>query len=212
MNTTLRIFAVLTLLFSGWVFAAGDNHLFRYKNKQGVMVIDDNIPPEYAKRGYDILDQWGKVIETVPPELTAEELSKLSEAEKAKRSAKEEEERMQAWDLRLLRRYSTVADIEAALDRRIKELHIRLSILKANLQSTKKQIERQQAQAANIERNGREVPAALKANIDELQEEIRLAEASIEARNKEIDKTRMDFQKDIDRFRYLIEVKGYKRH
>lgn len=211
MKTTLRIFVVLSLLLSGWALAAGENRLFRYKNAQGVMVIDDNIPPEYAKLGYDILNQWGKVVETVPPELTAEELSKLSKEEKSKLAAKEEAERMQAWDLRLLRRYSTVSDIEAALDRRIKELHIRLSILKANLLSTKKQIERQQSQAANIERNGREVPAALKGNIKELEDEIRLAEASIDARNKEIEKTREDFQKDIDRFRYLVEVKGYKR-
>lgn len=210
MKIALPIVILLSLLLSGLTIAA-DNRLFRYKNERGVVVIDDAIPPEYAKLGYEILNQWGEVIETVPRELTPEELAALSDEEKAKRNEKEQAERMQAWDLRLLRRYSTTGDIEAALDRRIKELHIRLSILKANLLSTKKQIERQQAQAANIERSGREVPASLKENIAELQEEIRLAELSIEARNEEIEKVREEFQKDIDRFRYLIEVKGYKR-
>lgn len=211
MNTTFRFSLILLLLISGWAMAAGETRLFRYKNDIGVVVIDDNIPPKYAKLGYEILNQWGKVVETVPPELSAEEISKLSDEEKAKRTEKEQAERELARDLQLLRRYSTVSDIEAALDRRIKELHIRLSILKANLQATKKQIERQQAQAANIERGGREVPDALKANIKELEEEIRLAEASIAARNEEIENVRADFQKDIDRFRYLIEVKGFKR-
>lgn len=211
MKITLRVLIALGLLLSGWVLAAPESNLFRYKNDKGVIVIDGNIPPEYAKRGYEILDQWGKVLETVPPEMTAEEASKLTEQEKAKRAEKEQAEQMEAWDLRLLRRYSTVSDIEAALDRRIKELQIRLSILKANLLSTKKQIERQQAQAANIERSGREVPEALEANIKELEEEIRLAEASIDARNEEIEKVREEFHKDIDRFRYLIEVKGYTR-
>jgi hypothetical protein len=69
-------------------------------------------------------------------------------------------------------RYSTVADIEAARDRALRDLQIRLSILKGNRRSLKQKVENYQAQAADLERRGMQVDVARLRTIEDLQSEI----------------------------------------
>lgn len=214
-----RKFAILLCIPVVWMAALAvaeknpsERVWYRYKDDKGGIVIDDSIPPQFARQGYDIVNSAGQVLETVPRQLTSEELANLSDEEASARREKEAEEEMRRWDESLLRRYSTIADIEAARDRNIRELEIRLSILRGNVRATKLQIERQREKAADLERAGRTVHESLVKNINALQGEIALAEESIQARIDEIDKVKSDYQKDIDRFRYLLDVKGYRRN
>ena len=41
--------------------------MYRYEDENGRMVISNTIPQEATKRGYDILGNNGRVVETVPP-------------------------------------------------------------------------------------------------------------------------------------------------
>ena len=59
-------------------------------------------------------------------------------------AASAEQQRLREWDESLLLRYSTVADIEAARERALRDLRIRLSILKGNKRSLKQQAENYQ--------------------------------------------------------------------
>jgi hypothetical protein len=189
----------------------GPQKLYRYRDASGMVVIDDAIPPQFAPRGYEILNSAGQVIEVVPRQLTAEELANLSDEEKAKRDAKVREEKQQVYDESLLLRYSDVTDIEAARERGLKELQIRLSIVRGNMMQVKANLEREQQKAADIERGGRQVPNAMRENIDALRKQIELNESDIELRKKEVEDLKGEYQKEIDRFRYLTEVKGYRR-
>src|SRR5690349_20432446 len=103
---------------------------YRYSDDKGVVVIDDAVPPQFSDYGYVILKSSGQVLEVVPRQLTAAELANLSDEEKAKRDAKAREEKQQLYDESLLLRYSDVTDIEAARERGLKELQIRLSIVR----------------------------------------------------------------------------------
>lgn len=189
----------------------GGNKLYRYKDARGQTVINDSVPPEFARNGYEVLNAVGQVLEVVPRQLTADELANLSEEEKALRAAKENEKKQQAYDESLLLRYSDTADIEAARERSIKELQIRMSILRGNMMQIKANLEREQQRAADIERAGREVPKSLRENMTQLRETIDLSEIDIEQRKREIDEVRAQYQKEMDRFRYLTEVKGFRR-
>lgn len=191
--------------------SSGSQKLYRYRNDKGVVVIDDAVPPQFTHNGYEILNSAGQVLEVVPRQLTAEELANLSDEEKAKRDAKAREEKQQLYDESLLLRYSDVTDIEAARERGLKELQIRLSIVRGNMMQVKANLEREQQKAADIERGGRTVPDAMRANIDALRKQIELSESDIELRKKEVEDLKAEFQKEIDRFRYLTEVKGYRR-
>ena len=69
-------------------------------------------------------------------------------------------------------RYSTIEDIEAARERALRDLRIRVSILKSNKRSLKQQVENYQAQAADLERSGKEVDVERLQVIEDLQGEI----------------------------------------
>ncbi len=207
----LPVVTAIVLIMLCGVQVSAEEYLYSYKNDQGTVVIDDHVPPKYAKSGYKILNQMGKVVEIVPRQLSEDELQNLSSEEARERHRKQEEEKLRQWDESLLRRYSDVADIEAVRDRAIKELQIRLSILRGNVMATKSQVEVQQAEAADIERLGKNVPKKITGNIEQLKLEINLAEQAIKSREQEIDDVKASYVKDIDRFRYLIEVKGYRR-
>ena len=189
----------------------GLQKLYRHRDAKGVVVIDDAVPPQFVRNGYEVLNRAGQVLEVVPRQLSAEELANLSGEEKAKRDAKAREEKQQAFDESLLLRYSDVADIEAARERGIKELQIRLSIVRGNMMQVKANLERDQQKAADIERNGRKVPDAMRDTIGALHKQIELSESDIELRKKEVEDLKAQYRQEIDRFHYLTEVKGYRR-
>jgi len=200
---------VTTALLAGTVGA--DSVLYRYRNDSGVPVINHQIPPEYVERGYDILSSDGKLIRTVPRALSAEELLLRNTDESKARYAEQEALRMRKWDESLLLRYSSMQDIDAAQQRDMNALNVRVSILKSNLSSTKSQIEREQLKAANIERRGAEVPVELMKNIGIMKRDIEDIEQYIVTRYEEIDTVKAAFQRDRERFETLHDEVKLRR-
>jgi hypothetical protein len=201
-STTYALFALALLLAPGCL--AGN--LYRYINSDGVTVVDYQVPAEYVSKGYEILNADGMVIRVVPRELTEEEKKVRNAEQEMQAAASAEEQRLREWDESLLLRYSTVADIEAARERALRDLRIRMSILKSNKRSLKQQVENYQAQAADLERSGREVDVARLSAIEDIQTEIESTDRSINDREKEIEEVSAAYQKDIERFEMLLEV------
>ena len=185
--------------------------LYRYTNDQGNMVVDYQVPPQYVPNGYEILNEKGMVIEVVPRELSEQEKADRDIRERQAEEALAEQERLREWDETLLRRYSTIEDIEAARERALSDLRIRVSILKSNKRSLKQQVENYQAQAADQERRGQKVDVKHITAIEDLQGEIAITETAIADRQAEIEQVSLDYQADIDRFGMLLEVVELRR-
>ena len=185
--------------------------MYRYINDKGNTDIDYQVPPEYVHKGYEVLNEEGVVLRVVPRELTEEEKAAWSEQERVEAEARAEQERLRQWDESLLLRYSSVEDIEAARERALRDLRIRLSILKGNKRSLKQQVENYQTQAAAQERAGRAVDMALLTTIEDLQEQIASADRSIVDRQQEIEQVAATYQRDIERFEHLIEMVELRR-
>jgi hypothetical protein len=194
---------LVLLLATSSVNANGQ--LYRYTNEKGVQVIDDKVPPEFTPKGYDIINRDGTLIERVPRQLSEEELRLRNTAESRAQLKEEEALRMRAWDESLLLRYSDIEDIKEAQTRAVRDLQIRISILKSNLVTIKAQIEREQEKAADIERRGSAVPEAMSKNIDIMRLEIEDTEQSIRVRREEIDSVNASYQRDIERFTTLVD-------
>lgn len=192
-------------LFAAGTAAAAGVKLYRYTTDKGVVTIDDHVPPEFAKNGYDVLSPDGRVLQTVPRQLTGVEGER-------QRAAEAEAKRLREWDKNLLLRYSSTDDIVAARDRALHEIDIRLSILHSNLASTKSQIEHEQEKAADIERRGGKVPDAMSSNIEKLKTEVSTTEDAIAQRLKDKEATRASYQKDIERFKTLQDVVNFRRN
>lgn len=195
---------LLATIAMGDIADAAGNKLYRYKDNKGVVGIDDHVPPEFAKNGYDILTPDGRVIETVPRQLTGEENARA-------RAVEAEAKRLQEWDKNLLLRYSSVDDIAAARERALREIDVRLSILRSNLLSVKGQIESEQAKAADLERRGIPVPANVASNMEMLKREIADTEESIAQRTNEKTQVAASFDKDIERFKVLQGMVEFRR-
>ena len=196
---------ITALLLALLVSTDASSQLYRYTNDKGVTVIDDKVPPEFVRNGYDVISNNGALIRRVPRQLSEEELELRNTDESRARLREEEEARMQAWDQSLMLRYSSVDDIEAAEKRAMRDLQIRISILKSNLVTIKSQIEREQKRAADIERQGYDVPTDLSKNITTMRLEIEDTEQSIQLRREEIEQVKASFKRDIDRFKTLAD-------
>ncbi|MEJ2532041.1 MAG: hypothetical protein P8Y92_09605 [Halioglobus sp.] len=191
--------------------AAQARDLYRYSNEEGNVVVGYQIPPRYVAGGYEVLNEEGVVIRVVPPALSEEEQSEADARHRQEAAARAEEERLREWDESLLLRYSTVSDIEAARERALRDLRIRVSILKSNKRSLKQQVENYQAQAADLERSGQPVDVARLQTIEDLQAEIESTDRSIREREREIEEVSAAYQRDIERFGQLLDVVELRR-
>ncbi len=205
----IRNTVVLALLFLSSAASAAE--LYRYTNDKGNTVIGYHVPPEYMSQGYEIINEDGVVLRVVPRELSAEEKAAWSDQQKREAAEQEEAERLRKWDESLMLRYSSVEDIEDARDRALRDLRIRLSILRGNKRSLRAQVESYQAQAANQERMGLDVGVELEQAIEELQRQIEAGDRSIADREQEIDEVAASYQRDIERFEQLQHMVELRR-
>lgn len=141
--------------------AGGQVELYRYVNDKGVTVIDRlGVPPQYIGKGYQVLNDQGRVIREVPPAPTAAEIEQRK-ADAARASS----------DTQLMRMYTSVEDVDRARDRKLAELDGLTSVAKGNLQSLKAQQANLQSRAADQERAGRQVPDDLVAQLGNLRDD-----------------------------------------
>lgn len=178
--------------------------LFRYRNGNGVVVLANTIPAEYASQGYTVIDHRGRVIRVVPRQLTDEEIQARSEAEAVEREAEAERLARRRQDEDLLRLYSTPDDVERALERKLASIEGAIDTVEANIQRLRTQKRNLQARAAEIERSGQPIPQQVISGIRSLDDQIAERQREIASREAEILATREDFAETRERLRYLL--------
>lgn len=193
--------ALLSVL-AGAPVALADELFYKYDNAEGVTVIDDHVPPQFAHRGYTVLNRAGRVVETVPRTLTAEERRANPGAVQAMLRA-EEAERQRRYDEALLARYSSVADIEDLQRRKVNEVQVRINLQKGSIAALKQQLESEHAKAADLELAEAPVPADLQKKIEELRASIAEEEARIARLEQDRSTVQARYQFDIERFRAI---------
>lgn len=157
----MRIRSGLLLLVGVLAVSTAQAELYRYVDDKGVVVLNrQGVPPQHIGKGYEVLNDQGRVVRVVPPAPTPAERQRLLEA-KAQASS----------DAQLLRLYASVEDVERAKLRKLSELDSVIGITRGNLQSLRTQQENLQSQAADHERAGRTVPKQLLTQIDNLSKE-----------------------------------------
>jgi len=187
------IMVTATLSWSAW----GQARYYRYTNKEGVKVMNNKVPPEYVKYGYEIVTLSGEVLEVIAPAPTPEEAEKLA-------AQRQREMELKNWNEYLLKRYSTIADIEAAKERKLKDFDASLSILRGNINNIRGQIEQVQARAADMERSGRKVTESTVDRLLVLQLELKDTEQLLVLREAEKEALAEKYDQDIERFRKIL--------
>ncbi|BAU77260.1 DUF4124 domain-containing protein [Metapseudomonas furukawaii] len=190
-SSALRLGLSLGLLLPA---LAGAAELYRYVDDKGVTVLDrQGVPPEYIGKGYEVLNEQGRVVRVVPPAPSREEMQRQLDA-KARASS----------DAKLLRLYTSVSDVDRALERKLAELDSLIGVARGNQQSLRAQQANLQSQAAESERAGREVPAHLVEQINNLRDQQKGLEADIARYEQDREAVRASYAADRARITELL--------
>lgn len=187
--------SALALAMALLAIPAAQAQMFRYTDEHGQIVIGNTIPQEATKRGYDILSNSGRVIETIPPAPTPEEIA----AREAEKKRQQELERQRQADALLLKRFSSPDQAVKAMHRKIRELEGLISLKRGNISVITSQLDTEQSRAANLERAGKPIPDATLTKIQRLESQIRDIEREISIQQKEIESVKARFLADIER-------------
>jgi hypothetical protein len=203
----LVLFLALALAAATGVQAAGQQRFYRYQDDQGVTVLNNTIPPEYVSRGYEVVDAHGRVVETVPPAKSAEEIA-AEEAARERREAQQREAERRAReqaqkDQRLLITYVSESDLIAMRDSKLAVLESQIHLAEEKIGRLREQLQQQQTAAANHERAGRAVPETLLADIARSRQQIADNRNFMEERRRQRAELETQFAADLVRYREL---------
>lgn len=183
--------ASITVALGAQVFAQTSTY-YKYVNKKGNNVVSSRIPSEYVKRGYSIVTFDGRVIETIPPELSPAEKARLiTETERL--------EKLKERDTLLLRRYSHPDDVEAAKQRKLAQNESGISLIDLNIEKINSQIDLYQSLAAEDERAGKVISTATMTSINKLKSDRELERSQRQQKIDESNKIIEEHDKDIER-------------
>jgi hypothetical protein len=172
--------------------------LYRYVDSRGVTVLDrQGVPAEYAGKGYEVLNQRGRVIQAVPPAPTADE---AREAQAAAQAAKVQSDA----DAQLLHLYSSVTDVDRARTRKLAELDALISVAQGNIQGLTTQQGALQSQAADQERAGRQVPQSLIDQMNDVRDQQQNLKVDILRYQTARQQADAEFAQDRARLQHLL--------
>lgn len=157
--------------------------VYRYQDDNGTVVMSrQGVPPEHVAKGYEVLNERGRVIRVVPRALTQEEYEQqILEREQAQT------------DKHLLRLYSQPADVDRAMERKFAEIDGLISLVRGNLHSVGVDKARLLSQAAGMERAGKPVS-------QQTLQEIEVLERSEDRLNQEIEQYQIRRQQVAQEF------------
>lgn len=203
MRLTIRLLTVSCLALAAAAEAQSNDgrHRYKWKDAQGNLHIEDTIPPEAAKLGYDVLNANGLVVKHVERAQSDEEIAAVrAAAEKAaeeKRRAADQASR----DTQLLAAYPTEDDLHRAQDSQFAMLQQNIDAASAAIASQEKSLAEMLAHAAEYERDGKPVPANVQKQISQLRDGIAEQKTYFERRRTEQTQMRQRFANELEHYR-----------
>ena len=199
---TLSVCLVLTIL----VGTAHASIMYRYKDGQGRTVMAATVPPEIVPKGYEVLNAQGRVLETVPPALTKEEIRARDEAEEKQKREEEARKAQELADQKLLKQYGAPEAAVNLLKRRLSEIDSVIVSRQAAIEASKKSITENEERAANAQRNGRAVPQRVQQELDKSRSDIEKAQKVIAGKKEDRQEVIREFSEIIERLEMLTGI------
>ena len=185
--------AGLLLCLAAMVAEAGN--LYRYRNSEGNLVIDHQIPPQYIDKGYEVITSTGRVEKVVPPRAESDPEDETSSTRAQAVEADQREE-----DQMLLRSYSSLEELRAAAERRLEQLDREIDIVESNLEKNRRQLKEFQRRAAMQQFSGKAVSETILESMDDVLEAQRNAEEMLVLRRTERRQMASRYERYAERF------------
>lgn len=197
-----RISLILPALALLFPLIAGAQETYRWRDDEGKVHYTRTLPPEAAGRPYEVLNSAGIVIKRVTDPLEDQKPKKKQGQEKPEPLFSAHEVQLRSDNLLMLR-YQSEQELVDAMENEVAQLGYDTHLITQSQASAQTALQAQVRTAANRQRAGMPEDPELVKKIDSLRARLRKSEESLSklrAREAEI---RAEFQKDLDRYRYL---------
>jgi hypothetical protein len=197
---------LLSLVF--WASSVEAAKYFRYKDENGKTVLALTIPSDLVSKGYEIINDKGRVVERVAPALTVSQIEMRDAKIEAERQAELDKKRQDEIDRKLLKLYSQPEDAIRVLDRKIEDVEGLIKSNEAKIESIERQVAELEEKAAERQRKGMGVPDRLTVKLNSLEKDKTAAMQVIATQQQSRLDVLAEFEKVIAR---LEVITGGKR-
>ena len=190
--------------------AVAQQRLYRWVDNEGVVHYGDRVPPEFADRDRDVLNEQAVTVGFEEGEVTPEERAEKARQDALVAEAQRIRDTEAQRDRILLETYLTVTDIEDLRDRRLELISSQIRVTElylTNLRKRQTALEREARpyRPYSDEEDAAPVPEDLALEMRRTQASIALYEQTLERTRTEQAAMRAAFDLDIERFK---EIKG----
>lgn len=193
------------LLVGAMVATAAQARLYRWVDEAGMVHYTDTLPPAQVDRGHVEMSNKGIVVGTTSPAKPPEELQREEELKRLREAAERAKQQQEAADQVLLRTFRSADDMIMTRDGKLATVDVMALVTRSNIRRQHDWLRGLRADAADLERAGKPIPAQLSDRILNAENAIRESYASIVEREQQKQEIRARFANDLERFR---ELKG----
>ena len=212
-RTLITAFCALGLLLASTPVSA---KVYRWVDENGEVHYSESLPPDFKDKGHDVLNERGIVtdedltltpppVEEVPEEEQLKELPRDRSGMVRPKQLYSDAEMQRRMDNFLMLRYSSQQEIEDAMNVEIKQLNYDRRLLTTTRASMEQSFKGEIREAANKQRAGQQVADKTSVEIQNLQQKLAQNHQSISLLDLREQEIRNEFQKQLDRYRFLEE-------
>ena len=211
-KTILTCILTGAMFFTGLVQAA---EVYRWVDENGEVHYSETLPPDHQDKGHDVLNERGIVLDEdqnltppppakVPDKEERQELPRDASGLPRAKALYSEVEMQNRMDNFLMLRYDNEQEITDAMNVEIKQLSYDRRLVKTSRNSMEEAYRGQIKLAAERQRSGQQVSGATTAEISDLQTKLASHSVSLKGLQQREDSIRAEFQKQLDRYRFLV--------
>lgn len=179
--------------------------MYRWVNEQGETVFSDQVPPEQSQVRREALNEKGRVIEVTEQAKTKEQQAMDERLQALKKAQEKVIAQQQANDKVLLSTFRSIDDMQASLYTTMQSMDAQRNAAQSALKRLEDQLSAQQKQAAEVERDGKKVPANLLNDIKLTQAQIQAAHAEVDKQIDKKNRAKAEFEANIQRYKFLTQ-------
>jgi hypothetical protein len=196
------LFAAIALVIALTATAQEDKrNRYKWKDGQGNLHYDDALPTEALQFGYDVVNGHGLVVKHVERARTTEEM-KADEATAAQKAAQNRAaDEQAARDQQVLAAYPNERELVSSQQAQLDMLDQNILATELSLQSQEKSLTDNLSHAAELDRNGKPVPATLQSQIESLRQNIERQKAYISGKQQEKTDNVKKFEAELTHYR-----------
>jgi hypothetical protein len=162
MRNLPTILAIVVLGVSASAHAQkADNTRYRWHDGQGLAHFSDSLTAEAMKYGYDIVNDHGLVVQSVPRQMNAEERAAASKLATEQAASARAARALAAAEEQMLAAYPDEASYRMSQQQSLDSIDQRIHTTQINLQSQEKALADLLGRAADIEGDKKPVPKSL---------------------------------------------------